>query len=756
MGEVASAYVSVYPKISAGFAAELQTQMRKTSAGAFGPIEQESRKAGEKSAKTFGDSFKTGAKAILAGAAAVSVIKFVGDAVDAYSEQQDAAAAATVVFGDSMKQVEQQASSAARSIGIATTEALNGAITFGTYGKSAGLAGSKLATFSTDLVQLAGDMASFRGTSPEQAIEAIGAALRGETEPIRAYGVLLDDASVRQQALAMGLIKTTKEALTPQQRVLATQALILKQTSDAQGDYARTADSAANVQKTLRAESANLSAEIGEKLAPAIVAAQKAGIGLIQWVTDNQAAIIPFVGTMGTLVAAVGGFVAVAKGIEALKAARATLDALGESFQAMSVKARAATVSAGAIGIALTAASIVYGAFAQANADTAQHVEDLTRAIEADSGALGVNTRAAIANRLEKEGLTTSAAKFGVTIEQIASAAQGNTDAYDAIIAKLGEWSDAHQTTMNTLDRANALTDFQTRLKAVIGDVKAGEEKYGRLAQAQQDNTDATKSGTGATHDNTDAIKDNVEKLNAQYNASLRLRGDKRAFQAAIDDATDALKRNGKTLDIHTEKGRANQQALDNIASAALAVGGDMEQGRAAYIRAATAMGMSKKAAAELADKLGLIKSKNVDVTVDVHWGKLPGPAQVKFDGGKYTVKAPGGRYYTGGKIPGIALHDRDDSFGLASGDLGVPGEWVIQRAAVRHYGDGAMAAINAGRAQVRYADGGRIGSGGTLTADALAVAVAAALQGVRIDFGNVNTITEHVWGTFTAAEGAI
>jgi hypothetical protein len=39
----------------------------------------------------------------------------------------------------------------------------------------------------------------------------LDAALRGEAEPLRAYGVFLDDATLRQAALSLGLISTTKK-----------------------------------------------------------------------------------------------------------------------------------------------------------------------------------------------------------------------------------------------------------------------------------------------------------------------------------------------------------------------------------------------------------------------------------------------------------------------------------------------------------------------------------------------------------------
>lgn len=201
--------------------------------------------------------------------------------VDRFAAVEDAAAAAGVIFGDSFSMIEAQAEGAASSLGLSKGAAIDASNTFGVLGKSAGKSGTDLAEFATGMTSLAGDLASFRGTSPEQAIEAIGAALRGESEPIRAYGVLLDDATLKQRALSMGLISTTKDALTPQQKALAAQAEILAQTTDAQGDFARTNDSTANTAKRLAAEYENASAELGEKLAPAMTWAKERAIDLL-------------------------------------------------------------------------------------------------------------------------------------------------------------------------------------------------------------------------------------------------------------------------------------------------------------------------------------------------------------------------------------------------------------------------------------------------------------------------------------------
>jgi hypothetical protein len=120
-------------------------------------------------------------------------------------------------------------------------------------------------------VKLSSDLASFNNTSPEQAINAIGSALRGEAEPLRQYGVLLDDASLRQAALELGIVSTTKNALTPQQKVLAAQALIYQQTSAAQGDFERTSDGLANRTRILTAQLENAKTTIGQALLPVVL-----------------------------------------------------------------------------------------------------------------------------------------------------------------------------------------------------------------------------------------------------------------------------------------------------------------------------------------------------------------------------------------------------------------------------------------------------------------------------------------------------
>jgi len=199
----------------------------------------------------------------IAAAAGAGAVKAIGLASDLAETQ----AKVGEIFDDQAAKIESWAAGAATALGQSQQEALDAASTFAIFGKAAGLAGNDLVAFSTNLTGLASDLASFNNTSPEEAVLAIGAALRGEAEPLRRFGVLLDDATLKQKALELG-IYDGNGALTQQQKILAAEVAIFEQTSTAQGDFARTSDGLANKQRILRAQLQNVFTTMGTKLLP--------------------------------------------------------------------------------------------------------------------------------------------------------------------------------------------------------------------------------------------------------------------------------------------------------------------------------------------------------------------------------------------------------------------------------------------------------------------------------------------------------
>jgi hypothetical protein len=264
--------------------------------------------------------------------------------------------------------------------------------------------------------------------------------------------------------------------------------------------------------------------------------------------------------------------------------------------------------------------------------------------------------------------------------------------------------------------------------------------------------------GYGDTARNLDAATQSAASFSAQLdrvNDRLSQRGGAREYQAALDDFTKSLKENGKTLDVHTEKGRNNQAALDRIASATAAVAGEMknptlraeflDKARRQFINAAMEAGKTRTQARHLADQLiGLDKldprinvrantgpamsavtalkrllddlhDRNININVTKHTNATLADAVVnKADGG--TVM--GQRYPYGDKVHALLA----------------PGEEVITNRngeADRYRADRAAGRIPA------YADGGRVGSHagvmGGIDYGRLAREVASAVSGDRL-----------------------
>ena len=229
-------------------------------------------KAGRET-QTFGDKVKKFGKVAAAAfaaagaAAATMAVKFGLEGVKAASDLNEEIGKAEVIFGDVSDEIMAFAKTADRALGLTQKEAINAASTFATFGKAAGLSGKDLSKFSKGATTLASDLASFYNTNADEAITAIGAALRGESEPIRRFGVLLNDASLKAKAMEMGLYDG-KGALDVQAKSLAAYEVILDQTTDAQGDFARTSDGLAGQQKILDAQLENLKTTMGQSLLP--------------------------------------------------------------------------------------------------------------------------------------------------------------------------------------------------------------------------------------------------------------------------------------------------------------------------------------------------------------------------------------------------------------------------------------------------------------------------------------------------------
>jgi hypothetical protein len=247
--------------------------------------------------------------------AATQVVAFAKQSIMAASNMEESLSKVRVVFGEGAAEVEKFGASAAQNLGISNQAALEAAGTYGNLFQAFGLGQGEAQKMSTSLVQLAADMASFNNTSIDQAITALRSGLSGETEPLKRFGVALSEVRLKEEALRMGLIETTKGTLPVAIKSQAAYALIMRDTALAQGDYARTADGTANTMKTLQAKIEDAKVALGEALMPAFRALLKILEMLIPVLTrigeffkNNQAEVKAFAITVGVLGAAWGAY----------------------------------------------------------------------------------------------------------------------------------------------------------------------------------------------------------------------------------------------------------------------------------------------------------------------------------------------------------------------------------------------------------------------------------------------------------------
>ncbi len=212
---------------------------------------------------------------------------------------------------------------------------------------------------STGLTQLAYDMASFYNIKPEEAFEKLRAGITGETEPLKALGILVDEATVKTYAYSHGIAKQGAE-LTEQQKVLARYGAIMDQTKTAQGDLARTMDSPTNQMRVMQEQAKQAAIQLGISLIPMLqklIAAIKPLIERFAGMNESQretvvkvglfvAAIGPAILTIGKLISAAGAIA------EVFAPAAAAIAEAGGLIPALTAGLTALT---GPVGIAILA-----------------------------------------------------------------------------------------------------------------------------------------------------------------------------------------------------------------------------------------------------------------------------------------------------------------------------------------------------------------------------------------------------------------
>ena len=217
-----------------------------------------------------------------------------------------------VVFGESAKEVEEWSLRFGKAVGRSQIELREMLNTLQDTFVPLGIARDQSAKLSMALTQLAIDVASFNNANDMDVLRDFQSAIVGNHETVRKYGIVITEATLRQEALRSGIIETDRE-LTEQEKIQARLNLIFKGSADAMGDAVNTAGSFANTLKRVRSFLLDMSVVIGNKVKPYVQELLNAFLMVGNFIRVNFNAILH--NTVVILSQAVRWFTVLASGV---------------------------------------------------------------------------------------------------------------------------------------------------------------------------------------------------------------------------------------------------------------------------------------------------------------------------------------------------------------------------------------------------------------------------------------------------------
>jgi hypothetical protein len=461
---------------------------------------------------------------------------------------------------------------------------------------------------------------------------------------------------------------------------------------------------------------------------------------------------VPFIGKMGaafrTAKGDVGGFGSTLRGVAAAgfsglrSAAGGLMGLLG-----------------GPWGLAITGATALISFFAGKSAEAEKRQQDLADAgahvaqvLRDQKGAYNQSARDAAAKEAEDQGLLQKAQQLGISLPMVTSAVLQQGDAlmvvrdnlkqviaaetiHQAVGGKGGQGAVTRltaegQAAQNMLNDLNALIAGKDRDTA--SDKRRGEAAQG-VASSQMSAlpaNDAYKAAIEATGaefqqgaDQAQQLVDGIKQIMDEQTNSIET---EEAYQSSLRNLTEAIRQNGNTLDIHTQKGQANRDALEDVATkirdttlADIQSGVPMNQSLARHNQRINALRQeaiktfgAKSEAVRLINTYGNIPKNVMTKLKAVGYSEIN--AQLLDLSAKQTALAHGVTIGSKGYASYVRQINQEKKFqhgsGMASGgEVSGPGgptsdsvpiwasagEFMQRAAAVKHYGLPFMNALN-------------------------------------------------------------
>lgn len=462
------------------------------------------------------------------------------------SDTEEAMNKVDVAFGDAAASVVAWSEDTLTSIGLAQRTALDMAALYGDMATSMGYSQKEAAEMSKTLVELAGDLASFKNLGIDEVNTALKSVFTGETESLKELGVVMTEANLEAYALEKGLSKTYAQ-MSQNEKVSLRYQYVLDMTANAQGDFARTSDSTANQLRILRESLKQAAASLGSELLPVVTPVIQRLGELVQSFSSlddgTKKAIVQvglFLAALGPALKITGGLTsAINAGISAYQALRTATTAATTAQTALNAAQSASPI--GAIVTAVGAVVAVLGSFALSSALAKDKAEDLANSVERVK-----NEYAEAADEINEEKDTTLgmiSALEDLTEVENKSAAQKQqmldlVDRLNEAVPGLSLAYDEQTDAINmTADAVRELAEAEAYRQLMSENMDALTEQYRIQAEAEEKLLELRQkeaeieeqfSGTLGFAQAVGEVREEIRATEAAYESA----------QAAIDDLT--------------------------------------------------------------------------------------------------------------------------------------------------------------------------------------------------------------------------
>lgn len=434
----------------------------------------------------------------------------------------------SVAFGDSSKDVMEWSKTSIMSMGLAQQSALDAAALFGDMGTSMGLARKDAAGMSMGLVQLGADLASFKNIDTKQAMEALAGVFTGETESLKMLGVVMTETNLEAFALSKGIKKNVQD-MSESEKINLRYAYILNATKNAQGDFARTSDGAANQMRIFGESLKELAVNFGTVILPLFTKVInftngiiKEFMGLSEGMKKTIIVVAGFVAALGPLAIGIGGL------LVALPLMKSGFLMMIPAIKAVGVALRFLALNPIGLVISAVGGLVLAGIYLYKNWDTARiRMEKIARSIGHHMEAALAQAKIAVLYSIDKilQGLGKFVSFIPVVGDKIESARKSISSMIDE----------------QTIKKKTAM--FRNNVEQTALDMKILTIETEKAKKEAAELAAKTKDSAGANAKYDDGIKqlmDSIAKSTSTKKEATKAEG---AGKKAIDATAEATKK---------------------------------------------------------------------------------------------------------------------------------------------------------------------------------------------------------------------